>query len=236
MGAAGSALASWGNDLDQLLRSGMRPGEPGSSSGGRGLRGPRGLLFIIIGGGLYGAVMATFSFELERSLQVFYGALKVPMLFGITMLLAVPGFYVINALRGVGADFSKVFSLLIDYQMIVVLVLVSLSPATALLTLCTADSGYVLIQLWNTTVFLMAALLAQWKFSRNYRQLIARDPRHRMLLRVWTVLYAFVGIQMGWTLRPFIGSPGSPVAFIRTGDLDNAYVEIFKIFSRALGL
>ena len=226
-------MASWGGDLDHLLRNGRRPG---SDLGGRGLHGSRGLLFIIVGGGIYGAVMAMFSFEPERSLQVFYGAIKVPMLFGITMLLAVPSFYVLNALRGLGGDFPKVFSLLIDYQMIVVVVLVSLTPITALLTLSTADSAYGLIQLWNTSVFLLAAVLAQWKFSRNYRGLIRRDERHRLLLRVWTVLYAFVGVQMGWTLRPFIGSPGSEVAFIREGDFDNAYVELFKIFSQALGL
>ena len=234
MGAAGSALASWGNDLDQFLRGTAKPG--GLDGGGKGLRGLRGILFIIIGGGIYGAVMATFSFEPDRVLQLLYGALKVPMLFGITMLLAVPGFYVLNSLRGLGGDFPKVFALLIDYQIAVVIVLVSLSPITALTTLTTADSGYGLLQLWNAGVFLLAASLAQWKFSRDYQGLIRRDQRHRLLLRVWTVLYAFVGIQMGWTLRPFIGAPGSEVAFLRDSDLDNAYVELTKLFTRALGL
>ena len=228
-----STVAGWGRTLDELLHTGRRPrGEPGRP----GLDGKRGVLFIILGGGLYGAVMATFSFEPERALQVVYGALKVPMLFGITMLLAVPGFYVLNAIKGLSEDFSKVFALLVDYQVLVVIVLVSLSPVTALLTLTTADSAYGLIQLWNTLVFLTAALLAQWKFSRNYRVLVARDVGHRLLLRVWTILYAFVGIQMGWTLRPFIGIPGSEVAFVRDTELDNAYIELFKIFSRTLGM
>lgn len=230
--APASALSGWVESLDELLQSGRRP----AASGGQpGLRGARGLLFIVLGGALYGAVMATFSFEPERWLHVVFGALKVPMLFGITMLLAVPGFYVLNALRGLGGDFSKVFALLIDYQMLVVVVLVSLSPVTALLTLTTADSAYGLIQLWNTLVFLTAALLAQWKFGRSYRELIARDAGHRLLLRVWTLLYAFIGIQMGWTLRPFIGGPGSEVAFVRETELDNAYIEIFQVFTRALG-
>ena len=78
-------------------------------------------------------------------------------------------------------------------------------------------------------------MLAQWKFSRNYRGLIARDAGHRLLLRVWTVLYGFVGVQMGWTLRPFIGVPGSEVAFVRDTELDNAYIELFQLFTQALG-
>lgn len=28
------------------------------------------------------------------------------------------------------------------------------------------------------------------------------------ILRFWLVLYGFVGSQLGWTLRPFFGSPG----------------------------
>ena len=27
------------------------------------------------------------------------------------------------------------------------------------------------------------------------------------MLRAWMVIYVFVGIQMGWVLRPFIGNP-----------------------------
>ncbi len=32
--------------------------------------------------------------------------------------------------------------------------------------------------------------------------------RHQ-ILQFWLMLYGFVGSQLGWTLRPFFGSPGS---------------------------
>ena len=53
--------------------------------------------------------------------------------------------------------------------------------------------------------------------------------RHRVMLALWVVLYAFVGIQMGWTLRPFVGTPGIPVTFFREGPFTNAYVEVAKL-------
>ena len=68
-----------------------------------------------------------------------------------------------------------------------------------------------------------------------YRPLVARNPRHRMLLRGWLVIYAFVGIQMGWVLRPFIGDPDSPTRFFRQGAWGNAYVELGRIISRVIG-
>lgn len=36
-----------------------------------------------------------------------------------------------------------------------------------------------------------------------------------VILRVWLVIYAMVGAQMGWILRPFIGSPNLPFEWFR---------------------
>jgi hypothetical protein len=69
---------------------------------------------------------------------------------------------------------------------------------------------------------------------RSYRPLIARQPRHRLLLVCWLVLYAFVGVQMAWVLRPFIGSPGTPVQFFRTDAWGNAYLVVGRMIWDAL--
>lgn len=175
--------------------------------------------------------MATFAFEPARTPLMLYGMVKVPLLFGATMLLAIPAFYVLNALRGVGQDFPRVLRLLTDYQLVVAVLLAALAPVTALVNLTTAASGYQAVQLWNSIIFLLAAIIAQQRFTRQARALIAVDGRHRLLLRFWTVLYAFIGIQMAWTLRPFIGSPDQSIHFLRPGPLDNAYVKIFEIFA-----
>jgi len=65
--------------------------------------------------------------------------------------------------------------------------------------------------------------------KRYYRPLIARMRRHRILLRLWGIVYAFVGIQMGWILRPFVGDPSRPVAFFREDTWGNAYVILFQM-------
>ena len=38
------------------------------------------------------------------------------------------------------------------------------------------------------------------------------------IFRVWVVIYGLVGAQMGWILRPFIGSPNEAFAFLRPRD------------------
>jgi len=37
----------------------------------------------------------------------------------------------------------------------------------------------------------------------------------KRLFRVWLVMYAVVGAQMAWVLRPFIGAPDQPFVLFR---------------------
>ncbi len=47
------------------------------------------------------------------------------------------------------------------------------------------------------------------------------------LLYMWVVVFGFVGTQLAWTLRPFVGSPGEPFQVFRTIE-GNFYVDIVR--------
>ena len=188
---------------------------------------------LIVGSGaLYGAVMASYNgLAGDRVLMVAYGAAKVPLLFVATMLLAVPSFYVLNLLLGVGDHFRRVWRALVDFQLAVSLQLAALVPVTAFMNLTNGD--YRVAQAFSTLLFAGATWNARRALARAYAPLIAENPVHRGLLRAWLALYAFVGVQMGWDLRPFVGSPDMAVQFFRD-DIGNAYLEIFRILVEAV--
>ena len=83
-------------------------------------------------------------------------------------------------------------------------------------------------------VFAVASFSAQCLLRREYRPLIARQPSHRGMLRTWIVIYVFVGIQMGWVLRPFVGSPTARVEFFREDSWSNAYVAVAEMILKKL--
>ena len=83
-------------------------------------------------------------------------------------------------------------------------------------------------------MFAVASISAQWLLRRDYRPLIERHPAHRWMLRTWIVIYVFVGIQMGWVLRPFIGNPRAPVQFFREDSWSNAYVVVLEMIWKVL--
>jgi hypothetical protein len=42
---------------------------------------------------------------------------------------------------------------------------------------------------------------------------------------IWLAAFAFVGCQMSWILRPFVGSPFYPVVFMRPDCLQRNFYE-----------
>jgi hypothetical protein len=55
------------------------------------------------------------------------------------------------------------------------------------------------------------------------------------LLQLWLLLYALVGCQLGWTLRPFFGAPGEPFNLFRQLE-GNFYAQVWRSLLTLLGL
>ena len=183
---------------------------------------------VLIFGLFYGAVMGSFGGMVgERALQVLYSALKVPMLLLVTFLISLPSFFVINTLLGLRQDFVPATGALISAQAGLTIILASLAPITALWYASTPN--YHTAVVFNGIMFGVASLGAQTILRRLYRPLIARNARHRVLLRMWLIIYTFVAVQMAWVLRPFVGDPASPTRFVRDEAWGNAWEVIARL-------
>lgn len=182
----------------------------------------------------YGALMGTFGgVTPDRFEQVFYSATKVPFLLFVTFLLSLPSFFVVNSLIGLRDDFGQVLRALVATQAGLTVVLAALGPITAVWYLSVPDYG--LAKLFNTAMFGVASLAGQIQLQRHYRPLIVKDPRHRWAMRGWLVIYAFIGIQLAWVLRPFIGAADLETTFFRQDAWTNAYVEMARLLGRVVG-
>lgn len=56
----------------------------------------------------------------------------------------------------------------------------------------------------------------------------------RQVFQVWVILYALVGAQMGWILRPFVGSPELPFVVFR-GREANIFLDVLRAIGKLLG-
>jgi hypothetical protein len=191
-------------------------------------------LLVVVFGVTYGAVMGAYAGpQGPRVTQIVYSATKVPLLLLLTFAISLPSFFVVNTLLGVRNDFGDAVRALVATQAALTIVLASLAPITAVWYL--SVGGYRQAILFNALMFGIASVAAQFLLRRLYRPLIERNPKHRLLLRAWLIVFAFVGIQMGWVLRPFVGHPRGPTTFFREGAWGNAYVEVAKMVREVVG-
>lgn len=183
---------------------------------------------IVLFGMFYGAVMGVFGGVMgDRSLQVLYSALKVPLLLGASFLLGLPSFFVLNTLFGLRQDFAEAVRSLVATQAGLAIVLASLAPLTVLWYASSAD--YEAALRFNGLMFAVASIAGQWLLRAYYRPLIRRNPRHRLMVWTWLVIYVFVAIQMAWLFRPFVGAAGAPVQFFRSENWGNAYEVVGQL-------
>jgi hypothetical protein len=229
-----TAALEMGRQIDRILRgpesasteSSSAEPSPGDSSLGVGLGRLVGCTLVC--GAIYGAAMGSFGGTVgERAVQIAISASKVPLLLFVTFGLSLPSFFVLNNLFGVRGDFGLVMRALVGSQAGLTIVLASLTPYTLLWYASCPDYGWALLA--NGLAFAIASFSGQVLLRAWYRPLLARSTRHRWLLRAWLVVYVFVGVQMAWTLRPFVGEPGAPPQMFRTGAWGNAYEAVARI-------
>jgi hypothetical protein len=184
---------------------------------------------IVVFGLTYGGVMGSFGgISTQGVVQVVYSAFKVPLLLLATFLVSLPSFVVISTLLGLRGDLSESLRALVATQAGLAIILASLAPFTAFWY--AGSDSYTAAVAFNGLMFAVASFSAQWLLRGYYQPLVARNRRHRTMLRLWVALYAFVAIQMAWILRPFIGAPGRPAQFLRDDvrSLD-AYVTVIRL-------
>ena len=229
--------------IDQVLtgtnvdRSGETTSKRSTVDGSTSLSLPTAAIIVVIAGCSYGAAMGCYAAMAnqrawtEQWLQMLFSGFKVPLLILATLAIALPNFFVLNTLVGLRSQFKESLKAILLAQAGLTIILLSLAPITLFVYISVSPipSGYTLAVLWNAVAFGVASVSAQLLLRKNYRHLIKQNHKHRWMVRIWIFVYAFVGIQMAYVLRPFIGSPSNTISFFREDPFENAYVTILNL-------
>ena len=205
---------------------------------------PRGLGFcvgvIFIGAGLFGFAMGWW----RSPLQAGYTALKFPLI----IMLTTVGNGLLNAmlapLLGLNIPFRQsLLALLISFT-IAAVILCGFSPLIFFLIWNAPPlsagaeqswDAYSFIQLALVIVIAFAGIAANLRLIQLLNRLSGSVTISRRVLFAWLAGNLFLGSHLSWNLRPFIGSPGLPVQFVRPDALHgNFYEAVFHSLSRVL--
>jgi len=181
---------------------------------------------------LYGAVLGS-----THSLwQALSSAVKLPILFLATLVVCSPTLYFFNVLFGSNQSLTQNFALILTAVTVTSVLLLSFTPVVLFFLLTT--SGYQFFKLLNVAICAISGWMGVLFLSQGMQIVSAAGKEgaaaRRNVIRLWIVLYAFVGSQMAWTLRPFIGAPSMKFELFRQLG-GNFYANILVSLGEMLG-
>jgi len=186
------------------------------------------LIFLAI----YGAVMGS-SASLWQALS---SAVKLPLLFVATLVICSPTLYFFNVLYGSNQSLTQNVALMLTAITVTSVLLLSLAPIVVFFLLTT--SGYQFFKMLNVAFFAICGIVGVGFLSQGMRIVSAAGEEgmraRRWVMWLWVIVYGFVGSQMAWTLRPFIGAPSMKFELFRQLG-GNFYTNIFASIGEILG-
>ncbi len=180
---------------------------------------------------IYGAVLGS----TNSPAQALSSAVKLPILFLVTLLVCVPTLYFFNVLFGSDQSIAQNVALILTAIAVTAVLLVSFAPIAIFFLLTT--SQYQFFKLLNVAIFGISGLMGIVFLAQGMRVMRGSEDgetERRWVLRLWMFLYAFVGSQLAWTIRPFIGAPSMEFELFRQLG-GNFYTNIFASLGEILG-
>ena len=181
---------------------------------------------------LFGAVMGS-SHSLWQALS---SAGKLPLLFLATLIVCAPTLYFFNLIFGSNQSLSQNVALILTAITVTAVLLLSFAPIVLFFLLTT--NHYQFLKLLNVGVFTISGIVGVRFLSQGMRVVSYGGKEgaraRRNVVRLWILVYAFVGSQMAWTLRPFVGAPGLEFELFRQLG-GNFYANIFASIGEVLG-
>ncbi len=191
------------------------------------------VIIIILGAGSYGAAMGWW----RDPQQSFYVALKFPLI----ILLTTFGNALLNAmlapLLGLNIPFRQSFSAVVMSNTVTATILGAFSPliffmvwnAPEMSAKVVSYTAYNFILLTHVAVIALAGTMGNLRLLQLLTQLAHGPAIARRVLCAWLAGNLFLGSQLSWILRPFIGAPSLPVQFLRPDSFHgNFYETVFN--------
>jgi hypothetical protein len=188
---------------------------------------------IILGAGFYGAAMGWW----RDPQQALFTAIKFPLI----ILLTTIGNALFNAmfapLLGLNIPFRQSFCAIVMSFAITSAILGAFSPLIAFMiwnappisTTGISGATYNFIKLANVAVIAFAGATGNARLFQLLARLGGNKAVAFRVLFAWLAGNLFLGSQLSWILRPFIGSPDLPVEFFRATALHgNFYENVFQ--------
>ena len=185
---------------------------------------------IVISTAVYGLALGWWrSFEMAL-----YVAAKLPVVFVGSTLVVSAFAWMAGLVVGAGLRYRDVLGLVFAAMASASRLLFALVPVVLFFIVSAAPmSGtreelrfaHAALLVTHIVIFAAAGVLGNLTLVRELRERVPVKCRVSVLVTLWLGVFAFVGCQVGWMMRPLVGSPNITVEFLREDALDSNFLE-----------
>jgi hypothetical protein len=178
---------------------------------------------------VYGIVTGSY----HSPAQAFSSAVKIVILFLSTLAICFPSFYIVQLIMGSRMSFRQMITIVLGGFVMIATIALSFVPIV-IFFLLTGDN-YHFLQLLHVGIFIFSGIFGMkfiveaLKYACDKKNIYPQTGV--MIFRVWIVILAFVGIQLAWNLRPFLGDRGEGFKLFRKYE-GNFYTAIVYSFEQ----
>jgi hypothetical protein len=159
-------------------------------------------LFLFV----YGIVMGAY----QSFIQAITAGVKLAVLFNLTLLICFPAFFIVQFILGSRLKLHQMISIIISGFVLMASIMLSFTPIVIIFLL--TGSNYYFLHLLHVAIFVFAGIFGMntivqaLKYSCEKKNVYPRTGV--VVFRFWVIILAFVGIQLAWSFRPFLGVKG----------------------------
>ncbi len=185
------------------------------------------ILLIFIFSGIYGVTIGIW----RAPLQGFYMLIKFPLLIILMILTTSIANWIISLTLGLKISFRNYFLLIFTTYSLASIMLASFSSILLLFLYNTPqvgskneNVGVAVVILFQVTFITIAGILSHLKLYRYIKEVTNKNLATKLTI-IWLGLNLFIGSQLSWVLRPFIGNAASEIQFLRDRPLEGNFYE-----------
>ena len=190
----------------------------------------RDVLIVVLSTAAYGAVLAAW----RSPLMAAYVAVKLPVVFVATTLVVSAFCWAAGLLCRAGLRYREVLGAVFSAMAVAGSILLALSPVVLYFVFSGApDAGtreemrfaHATMMMVHILVLACAGATGNLVLCRALRRRVLPACRLAPMVALWIASFAVVGCQLGWIMRPLVGSPNIAVEFLRSDALDSNFLE-----------
>ena len=176
----------------------------------------------------YGVIMGSYN-SLPQALVT---GIKLWLLFFTTLIICFPSFYIVQLVLGSKIKMKQLAVLLLSGFVMTTTIMLAFAPIVLFFQL--SGDNYNFLQLLHVFVFLFSGFFGMRVVLETLKTTFEINGVYPKIglsvFRIWVLIFAFVGAQLAWNLRPFLGYKGMPFELFRSETQGNLYSTVFKAF------